>query len=257
MENTVFIYKNTEITFLSSNKDVLVNATEMAKPFSKLPGDWLRLKATKDYVTTFSSVKGIPISGLIHVNKGGATNQGTMLYNNIALEFARWLSPEFSIWCNDKILELLEKKSVSIINQPGAISRKDLALMVLAAEEEIERLNTINTKLQLRSDFVDKVFETSDLISMSQVAKVLELKIGRNLLFKTLREKGILFKNCNEPKQHLVQKGYFKLKEKSITRDNHPPKIVIQTFVTQLGLGFLARELGVIIPKTNKIPLLT
>jgi hypothetical protein len=33
---------------------------------------------------------------------------------DLTLEFARWLSPEFRIWCNDKIKELLKKGVVSL-----------------------------------------------------------------------------------------------------------------------------------------------
>ena len=29
------------------------------------------------------------------------------MHEDVAIEFARWLSPAFSIWCNDKIKELL------------------------------------------------------------------------------------------------------------------------------------------------------
>ena len=56
------------------------------------------------------------------------------MHEDVALEFARWLSPAFAIWCNDRIKELLTKGTTSI-NQ---LSRKQLALMVIQAEEENE-----------------------------------------------------------------------------------------------------------------------
>lgn len=30
-------------------------------------------------------------------------------YESTAIEFARWLSPKFAIWCNDRIKELMTK----------------------------------------------------------------------------------------------------------------------------------------------------
>lgn len=44
-ENQIFQYNGSPITFQKGDS-VMVNATEMAKPFGKLVGDWLRLKAT-------------------------------------------------------------------------------------------------------------------------------------------------------------------------------------------------------------------
>ena len=91
---------------------------------------------------------------------------------------------------------------------------------------------------------------------MGQVAKVLQLEKGRNTLFKILREKGILFKNSNEPKQEHVTNGYFKLKEKYVPRENHSQMVIMQTYVTQKGLAYIAKTLGVVAPETQKIPLL-
>lgn len=30
------------------------------------------------------------------------------MHEDVALEFSRWLSPSFAIWCNDRIKELLK-----------------------------------------------------------------------------------------------------------------------------------------------------
>lgn len=35
------------------------------------------------------------------------------MHEDVALEFARWLSPAFAIWCNDRIKELLLTGTVS------------------------------------------------------------------------------------------------------------------------------------------------
>lgn len=43
--NQIFQYNGNPITFYKGD-NVMVNATEMAKPFGKLVGDWIRLKTT-------------------------------------------------------------------------------------------------------------------------------------------------------------------------------------------------------------------
>lgn len=139
-------------------------------------------------------------------------------------------------------------------SKPSQISRKDLAYMVIEAEEKAERLQLeIDTKHKPRSQFVDQVFNSDSLISMSIVAKTLNLDFGRNTLYKRLREKGVLFKNSNEPKQYYVSQGYFKLKEKLITKDNNESFINVQTFVTQKGLAYIAKLFNVVQVPINRI----
>lgn len=137
-------------------------------------------------------------------------------------------------------------------SQTPQLSRKDLALMVIAQEEAIEVLQNENNRLRPRSEFVDLVFNTDSLLTISQSAKVLKLDEGRTNLFKALRQKGILYKNSTEPKQEYVNKGYFEIKSKKISIPGHGDKIVLQTLVTQKGLAFIAKEFGVV-----QIPLKT
>ena len=90
-ENQIFQYNGSPITFQKGDS-VMVNATEMAKPFGKLVGDWLRLKATTEFTEALSADMHIPISALIQVVKGGNNEQGTWLHEDVALEFLSTLS---------------------------------------------------------------------------------------------------------------------------------------------------------------------
>ncbi len=91
-------YEGNPVSF-SNNGAIMVSATQMAKPFGKLVGDWLRLKSTEEFVNALSSDMQIPISALIKVVKGGNTEQGTWMHEDVALEFARWLSCSYRIIC--------------------------------------------------------------------------------------------------------------------------------------------------------------
>ena len=107
----IFDYNGNGVTFRKGDY-VMVSATEMAKPFGKLVGDRLRLKSTNEFLNALSTDMQIPISELIQSVKGGTGEQGTWLHEDAAIEFARWLSPAFAIWCND-IVSILKGKSLT------------------------------------------------------------------------------------------------------------------------------------------------
>lgn len=67
---------------------------------------WLINQQTNDFLQELAKVRNLTLTDLVHVKKGGH-NAGTWMHQDVALEFARWLSPKFAIWCNDRIKELL------------------------------------------------------------------------------------------------------------------------------------------------------
>lgn len=246
MKTAVYNYNGVDITFEHENKDVMVNATQMAKAFKKLPADFLRLDQTKAFIEAFINQYGISHSDVVQVVNGGY-NPGTWMNKKLALKFASWLSPKFELWVYDRIDELLTN-GASGINEDAIIGK---AITIL--QKRNEALAAANAKMLPRYQFVEKVFETDDLISMSQAAKILKLPLGRNKLLKNLREKGVLFKSSNEPKQELVDRGYFSVKECYIETSHGKAMIKMQTLVTQKGLGYLAKIYGVVdVPQPNK-----
>jgi anti-repressor protein len=92
-----------------------------------------------------------------------------------------------------------------------------------------------------RVALMDKIMDTDQKIDIGQAAKILGLPFGRNTLFVKLREKGVFFKNRNEPKQEYIERGYFELKEKWIDREHHDGFMVVKVLVTQRGLDFIAK----------------
>lgn len=150
------------------------------------------------------------------------------------------------------IIDRWEKLESVQIN-PVLLSRKQLALMVIEQEEKLEVLQLENNKMKPRSEFVDKVFNTDALIDIGEVAKILNLPYGRNTLFNVLREKGIFFKNKNEPFQQYVSKGYFEVKEKFHEVSETKGFLVVKTYATQKGLGFIAKTLEVVKIQNDKI----
>ena len=66
---------------------VMVNATEMAKPFGKSCNDWLRTEQSKRVIAAISESKKCVSADLVKVTKGGNSEQGTWMQEDVALIF--------------------------------------------------------------------------------------------------------------------------------------------------------------------------
>ena len=152
MSNKVFSYDNNPITF-QIGEATMVNATEMAKPFGKLVKDWLKNNQTKEFINTLSTVRNILLTDLVKVKQGG-TAQGTWLHEDVALEFARWLSPAFAIWCNDRIKELMRYGMTATPSTIDAmLNDPDTMIQTLQAlKSEREKVALANRRIATLTD---------------------------------------------------------------------------------------------------------
>ncbi len=109
-DSIVFQYNGSQITFLSGDENTMINATEMAKPFGKRPIDYLRLPSTNELLKAIVRKSHSDEKQLVKVINGGY-HPGTWLHEDVALDFAQWLSIDFRLWCNDRIKEILLGKT--------------------------------------------------------------------------------------------------------------------------------------------------
>lgn len=191
--NQIFQYNGSPITFQKGDS-VMVNATQMAKPFGKEPKFWLMNQSTTDYLNELSKVRNLTLTDLVQVTKGG-NNPGTWMHEDVAMEFARWLSPAFAIWCNDRIKELLQYGMTAtqptleqMIDNPDLVIQ--LATQLKREREEKEKLRLENESQQHKIaidapkvEFYDEVVDSKDALPMDRVAKLLNIGIGRNRLW--------------------------------------------------------------------------
>lgn len=109
--------------------------------------------------------------------------------------------------------------------------------LLLAAKQQ-EQIEEQQKQLQLqapKADFYDAVTGSTDTVDMATVAKVLNMGIGRNKLFETLRDKGVLMPN-NQPYQRYVDNGWFRQIESKYTKPDGTTCINIKTVVYQKGI---------------------
>lgn len=117
------------------------------------------------------------------------------------------------------------------------------ALRALAdAEEEKERLSLENEEMKPKAEFYDTVAESSTTFEVGVVAKILNFGIGRNKLFKFLRNEGILNPD-NIPYQQYVDAGYFKVVEMPYGKLNGDTLVGKKTVVYQKGIDYIRKPL--------------
>lgn len=252
----VYDYKGSKISF-ANGKNVMVNATEMAKSFDKRPVDWLQNQSTIAFLNELSKVRKSTLTDLVQVTKGG-NNPGTWMHEDVALEFARWLSPSFAIWCNDRIKELLKYGMTAtqptldeMVNNPDLVIR--MATQLKQEREEKARLEIqnaqANERIALQEQELkqaapkvigwDKYISSDGTFTTTQIAK--EYGWGAQTLNKKLKELGIQYKQNG---QWLLfakydGKGYTKSVPRIFTHKDGSTGTQMQTVWTSKGREFI------------------
>lgn len=104
-----FNYDGQDVEFNLTEKNLMVNATEMAKPFSKQVNDFLSNSQTKNFIehclkngnSRFLNVKTEEDLVL------SKQRSGTWMHRILALKFAAWLNPDFELWVYATIDDIL------------------------------------------------------------------------------------------------------------------------------------------------------
>jgi phage antirepressor YoqD-like protein len=185
--------------------------------------NFLRAQQTQDYIVALKSVTGLLDNQiLIIIQHGVAQQQGTWMHENLAIEFARWLSPEFGVWCNTKIRELLLTGYTSL--------KQSYDKMLPYANYAYDILT------------VSKItYSTTDIV------KGHGSTISTQEVYKRLISQKILSKQKNSPwylKAPYDKFGYTTLVTKTITKNGKPVPVATVTRWTETGKLFLASVLA-------------
>lgn len=265
-------YKGSKISFIS-DKNVMVNATQMAKPFGKRPNDYLSLPTTNKLIKAITKKSGISENQIVTTKAGTPQfGGGTWMHEDLALDFAQWLSVDFRLWCNDRIKELMRH---GITATPQAIedilADPDNAIRILtelkqerealaAAKKQINTLeiqrdtyhseNRRLLKLKDRTDkimqkqaplveYAQNVLDSNDTFTTTQIAK--ELDMSAQALNKFLHEAGVMFKQGGQwfLYSKYMSKGYVKTREYTYPKKDGRTGIMLSTAWTEAGRMFI------------------
>lgn len=227
----IFNYEGSRITF-ENNGHVMVNATEMAKSFEAKPETWLRTEQSERLIKALSNSHKCALADLVQVKKGG-NNPGTWMHEDVALIFAQWLSPDFYIWCNDRIKELMTTGKTSLTLPKDYLTA--LKELVATVEQKQIAENRV-IELQPKAEVYDKISDCTNLLTVAKVG--LTLGIGQKKFFAWLRDNNILTKK-NLPYQEYIDSGYFEVKATPI---NNIDVNYMQTYFTAKGQLWIAKK---------------
>lgn len=179
-------FENQEITFDFLEHDMMVNATEMARPFKKLIRHFLANESTIKFIEAIrnnpnfirkiqSKYTGFRIFEEDETNKSldnliiqtrRGNHGGTYMCQELAIYFAMWLSPEFAVWVTQTIQKLF------LGNDP--IKTRQLLQDIPKLYQETRRLKSKAKKLRFESLDID-IHKSRRVLKLSLIS--IETKI--------------------------------------------------------------------------------
>jgi hypothetical protein len=171
---------------ISRRQNGFINLTQMCQANGKRLDNWTRLKQTQDYIRILANSL---TSEVVYSEEG--VNGGTWGHPSLAINLARWISPEFAVWCDGHIFNLMSTGSTAIAHQiPKTYSQALLEAAKLA--EENERLEAQNILLEQQneclSEAVDELFSYSSIVRIAKFNGISETR------FKWYRLKAVSVK---------------------------------------------------------------
>jgi phage antirepressor YoqD-like protein len=243
----IFSYNETPVTFKNENGVVFISATEMAQQFGKMPKDYLRTKSAQELIDAISGrTKCLPTE-IVQVINGGQ-NYGTWMQEDIALDFAQWLSIDFKLWCNDRIKELLRTGVTTINNDDEVIAQSMLILQnrLEVSRQEKQRLQCQNdlqkreiAQIAPKAEYYDTVLQSAETYVITRIAQ--ELGVSAVAMNKKLQDMKVQRKVDGQWMLYnqYVGNGYTKAHTTTYTKTDGTTGTNTQTVWTEKGREFI------------------
>ena len=181
METKEFEYNGKTVGFEINDKNVMVNATQMAKVFGKNIAHFMENESTKQFVNACLNIRNSDYLKVFSQSDLYRSNQksGTFMHRILALKFASWLNPDFEIWVYSTIDKILfgsyaedEKNLKEIARIQTQISQKEQFLADHPIQKEIEELKKAEQKerrlLDLRKK--ERISNFKSMFSVEEMA---------------------------------------------------------------------------------------
>lgn len=203
MNNQVYNYNGNNITFQLGNGDVMVNLTDVAKAFpEKNLSQIINSLEIQEYIRRLTEIKNYSSADLLIVRKGGnnLSKQGTWAHQKVALRVVQKLSPDFAIWVDEKIEELLRNGVATISDEDEAIYNA-MNILQKRLEASKQKVQMLESKVELqeteikyltpKAQYTDEVLQSTSTFTTTQIAK--DLGMSAQALNKELKDRKIQF----------------------------------------------------------------
>lgn len=243
-----FSFNGNEVTMRLQDGTVYVNLTEFAKPF---PGKNLTQIVNsleiKEYCDALSKLQNYSLADLLQVTRGGNSN-GTWAHQKVALRVAQKLSPDFAVWVDTKIEELLTTGVTTASDDDAAIAHAmdilQKRLEQAKAEKQLLEAKTHEQERVIQEqapkvEYYDDVLNSTSTYTATQIAK--EFGWGAETLNRKLKEKGVQYKQSGQWLLYAKyqDKGYTKTVTRSYTGTSGKIHTSQQTVWTEPGRHFI------------------
>lgn len=145
-------------------------------------------------------------------------------------------------WVTHEVLPSIHRTGGYVAAKPDDSPEEIMARAVLVAQETIERQKRQLDEMKPKAVFADAVATSKTSILIGDLAKILKqngVDMGQRRLFEWMRQRGYLMRangsSHNMPTQRSMERGWFEIKETSITHsDGH---ITVQRTPKVTGKG--------------------
>ena len=155
METVNLKFGEALISFEKKDREVMVNATQMAKVFGKEVTFFLRNEDTKRFIDSCLKTAN---SQFLNIKTRddlvlGKQKSGTWMHRVLALKFAAWLNPDFEVWVYTTIDTLLydyAKIQEQTISETVRIQKvlKEKTAALEKSNEDYQEIRTLEKELK-------------------------------------------------------------------------------------------------------------
>jgi hypothetical protein len=160
-------YNNMEVIFDNSDS-LYINATQIAKHFGKQASKWIENKETLAYINALYQKQNFANGELVVSRKGGNDKSltGTWIHKKLIIAFARWLSPDFAVWCDEVIEEILQTGSYSLQKEETQNEKVSLQKSLETVETGIKLLKSLSNLNPMEKIELDKFYKIENGFSL-------------------------------------------------------------------------------------------
>lgn len=194
-EPVIFNYQDKiPVSFIAANGKLMINITPMSKGFGVVPTIMLHRPEIMRYRQELVD-KGISENLESQVFTVRGRNHGaTWVEQSLAIEYARILSPEFSVWCNNCVSEVMTKglvtmDGVSGVQVPAVLNMDEARQLIVQQQEQIQTQQSQISEVHHKVEFYDNIIENRDFFTTTFIAN--ELDTTAYQLHTFLRESNI------------------------------------------------------------------